>query len=97
MHKATITSKGQITVPAAVRAALGVGPGEKLVFWESDNGEFRVTRAGSFKDLYGYLASAGVEAPMTNAELNELMGTMAAALDESTKSKPKTAEGSEAA
>ena len=28
---ATLTSKGQITIPAEVRRALGIGPGDKVV------------------------------------------------------------------
>ena len=39
--KARITSKGQITVPHEVRRALGVRPGDKLLF-EQDGSEFRV-------------------------------------------------------
>ena len=39
--KARITSKGQITVPHEVRRALGVRPGDKLLF-EQDGAEFRV-------------------------------------------------------
>jgi AbrB family looped-hinge helix DNA binding protein len=38
---ARITSKGQITVPHEIRRAMGVGPGDRLLF-ESDGGEFRV-------------------------------------------------------
>lgn len=32
MPSATMTSKGQITVPKDVRTALGVGPGDRLAF-----------------------------------------------------------------
>jgi antitoxin PrlF len=32
--QAKITSKGQITVPREIRRALGVGPGDKLIFEE---------------------------------------------------------------
>lgn len=39
---AKITSKGQITVPWQVRRALGVGPGDRLVFEERPGGEMRV-------------------------------------------------------
>jgi antitoxin PrlF len=39
--QAKITSKGQITVPLAVRRALGVQPGDRLLF-ETDNGGMRV-------------------------------------------------------
>ena len=31
-RQARITSKGQITVPLDIRRALGVGPGDRLVF-----------------------------------------------------------------
>lgn len=42
--RAKITSKGQITVPRAVRRALGVKQGDNLVFEQTDNG-FNVTPA----------------------------------------------------
>jgi AbrB family looped-hinge helix DNA binding protein len=42
--KAKITSKGQITVPRAVRRALGVKAGDNLVFEQKANG-FSVTPA----------------------------------------------------
>ncbi len=35
---AKITSKGQITIPAEVRRALGVGAGDALVFEKDDEG-----------------------------------------------------------
>ena len=40
-REAKITSKGQITVPREVRHALGVKPGDKIVF-ERDGDEVRV-------------------------------------------------------
>lgn len=40
--KARITSKGQVTVPHEIRRALGVRPGDSLIF-EQDGSEFRVT------------------------------------------------------
>lgn len=39
--QAKITTKGQITVPLAVRRALGVGPGDALLF-EADKAGMRV-------------------------------------------------------
>lgn len=39
--EAKITSKGQITVPIAIRRALGVRPGDKLLF-ESDEKGVRI-------------------------------------------------------
>ncbi len=36
--QARITSKGQITVPREIRHALGVGPGDRLLFEKSARG-----------------------------------------------------------
>jgi antitoxin PrlF len=38
MAAATITSKGQLTVPKEVRTALGVGPGDRLAFRIHEDG-----------------------------------------------------------
>lgn len=38
-----ITSQGQVSVPAAVRQALGIGPGEMLE-WVEENGHITVRR-----------------------------------------------------
>ncbi len=40
-NQAKITTKGQITVPLAIRRALRVGPGDALLF-ETDKGGVRV-------------------------------------------------------
>ena len=45
MDMAKVTSKGQITVPASVRAAIGVGAGDRILFVREDDG--RVTLYGS--------------------------------------------------
>jgi antitoxin PrlF len=38
MAAATITSKGQLTLPKEIRAALGVGPGDRLAFRVHEDG-----------------------------------------------------------
>ena len=38
MSSSTVTSKGQITVPKAIRDALGVRPGDRLAFRTRDDG-----------------------------------------------------------
>ena len=43
-ERAKITSKGQVTVPRAVRRALGVKEGDNLMFEQTENG-FKVTPA----------------------------------------------------
>ena len=42
MARATITSKGQVTIPARVRAALGVEAGDQLDFLELERGQFAI-------------------------------------------------------
>lgn len=59
--KARITSKGQITVPHEVRRALGVRPGDKLLF-EQDGSGFRVRplRAESLFEKYRGIGNPGI-------------------------------------
>ncbi|HLB31616.1 MAG TPA: AbrB/MazE/SpoVT family DNA-binding domain-containing protein [Gammaproteobacteria bacterium] len=45
MTTATLTSKGQITVPAAVREALGVDSGDRVEFVEIAQGRFEFIAA----------------------------------------------------
>jgi len=45
MTTATITSKGQLTVPKAVREALGIGPGDRVDFVRMADGNFAVLPA----------------------------------------------------
>lgn len=40
---ATVTSKGQVTVPARIRETLGVKPGDRLRFHVSDSGNLTIT------------------------------------------------------
>lgn len=59
---ATLTSKGQLTVPLAVRDALHVGPGDRLRFAPDEKpGTFRVTSVpkGDLLSLAGIFAEAG--------------------------------------
>ena len=39
MTATTLTSKGQVTVPKTVRDFLGIGPGSKVTFQLTPNGE----------------------------------------------------------
>ena len=45
MATATLTSKGQITLPKDVRERLGVGAGDKVEFIETAPGSFRLVAA----------------------------------------------------
>lgn len=45
MTAATLTSKGQITIPSLVRAALGVEAGDRVNFIETEKGQFAIVAA----------------------------------------------------
>jgi AbrB family looped-hinge helix DNA binding protein len=56
MSAATVTAKGQITIPAAVRAALGIEFGDRLEFVEVAKGRFEIIAATqSVKALKGLI------------------------------------------
>lgn len=45
MSTATLTTKGQITIPAAVRASLGLETGSRVEFVEAANGQYLIMAA----------------------------------------------------
>ena len=54
MPTATMTSKGQITIPIQVRTALGLDAGDKIDFVEFEKGQFKmIPRTASIRDLKG--------------------------------------------
>ncbi|KAA6465371.1 AbrB/MazE/SpoVT family DNA-binding domain-containing protein [Acidobacteria bacterium AB60] len=84
MRRATVTTKGQITIPVEVREAMRLQPGSKLVFLDAGDGSFVVRRMGSIRELEGIFA--GYAAPGANEGLDELIGKHVVELDERTKS-----------
>jgi antitoxin PrlF len=62
---ASVTSKGQVTIPVEIRRLLGVGARDKVVFRVEDN-QVRITRSGSVVErTAGALAGRG---PRLSAE-----------------------------
>jgi len=57
METATLTSKSQITVPKAVRDALGLSPGDKIRFVPSLNGYRLVAVKADITSLRGSVKS----------------------------------------
>jgi AbrB family looped-hinge helix DNA binding protein len=54
MPTATVTSKGQITIPAQMRLSLGLDAGDKIDFVEIEKGQFILKpRTASIRDLEG--------------------------------------------
>lgn len=59
--QAKITSKGQITVPRAVRQALGVQPGDRVIFESDTNGmRIRPARTESPFSKYRGIGNPGI-------------------------------------
>lgn len=58
MRESTVTVKGQTTLPKEVRAALGVGSGERVRYIILD-GEVRLLKARPIASLAGMLATPG--------------------------------------
>ena len=58
--RSRLTAQGQVSVPAAVRKRLGVGPGAVLE-WDEHGGAIVVRRAGrySFEDIHRVLFPKG--------------------------------------
>jgi antitoxin PrlF len=76
---ATLTSKGQITIPLQLRTVLGLHAGSKLDFIQEDGG-FKVIPVanGASTRLKGRFAGR-VSKPVSIAEMNEAVASEAAA------------------
>lgn len=78
MPTATLTSKGQITIPKEVRDELNLVPGSKVLFVKLPNGQYRIiARTGRIQDLKGMLYTPE-QKPLTIEEMNEAIGDAAA-------------------
>lgn len=59
IFEATVTSKGQVTLPVRLRAMLGLKSGDKLVFHRDGHGGVRIeARTSSLGDLVGIVRDA---------------------------------------
>jgi len=77
MTTATLTSKGQITIPSAVRAALGVDSGDRLEFIEVQPGRFEIVAAThSVTALKGLIRKPAK--PVTIEAMNAAIATQGA-------------------
>jgi AbrB family looped-hinge helix DNA binding protein len=77
MTVATITSKGQITIPAIVRASLGVDTGDRVEFVQVEPGRFEIFAANQpVTKLKGLLRKPS--SPVTIEDMNEAITTQGA-------------------
>ena len=80
MASATITSKGQITIPLEFRKALGLKSGDRIDFIEKQHRQFSIKPATrSIKDLAGLLKDKNKRTkPVSIEEINEAIASMGA-------------------
>jgi len=74
MTSATVTSKGQVTIPVEVRARLGLRPGSRVAFVPTAGGYEIHSQAASIKDLKG-----AVPRPAQAVSIDEMDQAIAAA------------------
>lgn len=69
MSTATLTSKGQVTIPSKVRVSMGLDAGDRIEFIEMDDGTFTIMAAThSVKDLKGMIRKP--EKPVSIEDMN---------------------------
>lgn len=77
MYKAKVTSKGQITIPAEVREAMGLKPGDRVDFIRNEDGRFLLSaKNASIRNLKGCVLK--LDHVPTIEEINEGVGAAAA-------------------
>jgi antitoxin PrlF len=74
MATATITSKGQITLPKSVRTKLGVEPGHRVEFIETDAGFLVKSATRDIRALKGILPKP--RRPVTIEAMNRSLARM---------------------
>ncbi|HVR10135.1 MAG TPA: AbrB/MazE/SpoVT family DNA-binding domain-containing protein [Thermoanaerobaculia bacterium] len=78
MPTATLTSKGQITVPKEVRSHLGVVPGDRLDFTIGTDGSVRVlSLSRPVRELIGLLRRPGRKTVSLEAIDDSILGAVA--------------------
>ena len=91
MAVATLTSKGQITLPQAVRNILGLQTGDKLDFIADDAGGFRIVALRKeVHALRGRFAGRAVK-PVSVQDMNEAVHAEAVARGRPARATPRTA------
>ena len=75
MTTATITSKGQVTIPKDVRSRLGIGTGDRVEFVEIQDGVFQIVAATQdVQALKGIVPKP--KKPVTIEEMNQAIAEM---------------------
>ncbi|HEY7351612.1 MAG TPA: AbrB/MazE/SpoVT family DNA-binding domain-containing protein [Terriglobales bacterium] len=84
MATATVTSKGQITIPLEVRLALGLDVGDRVEFVEMDQGQFAIVAASiPLQKLKGFIKKPAK--PVTIEEMNAAIARRGSQIDSQKK------------
>lgn len=75
MSEATLTSKGQVTIPKEVRDALGLAAGDRVAFVDTADGVLLVPAKGDIRELRGMFRGRRKK-PLSIEEMNELISRM---------------------
>ncbi|MBF7054653.1 AbrB/MazE/SpoVT family DNA-binding domain-containing protein [Halomonas sp. KAO] len=77
MTTSTLTSKGQVTIPAQVRASLGVGTGDRIEFVEVEKGKFTILAVNRpVQELKGMIRKP--KRPVSIEEMNDAIARQGA-------------------
>lgn len=77
MATATLTSKGQITIPAAIRASMNLESGSRVEFVETGKGQFLIVAATRpAQMLKGLLRKPST--PVTIEKMNQMIAARGA-------------------
>ncbi len=76
MNAATVTSKGQLTIPADIRAEFGIEPGHRIIFFRKVGGGLGIklvqTMHGAGRGALKHLADPA-SAPTLDSDINDAM------------------------
>jgi antitoxin PrlF len=78
MPRSTLTSKGQVTVPKAIRDRLGLEKGEVLEFSVGDDGKIVVWPRGRGSGVCGVLRDLAPRSPVSVEEMRRAVRRRAA-------------------
>lgn len=72
--KATVSEKGQVTIPKALRDRLGIRPGEVLEFREDRQGRLVAAKASTHEDVWDRVTGILDSGRSTDEIIEELRG-----------------------
>ena len=100
MPTVTLTSKGQITIPIEIRRKLRLKDGDKIDFFETEEGMYAMRpKTGSVMELKGILKRMGYVLPgppPTIREMDEAIAEHVAEMDRRTLSDYQSEDGDDA-